>query len=254
MVSSERPHPIFLVPRMTSLFGWRVLPAVALFLVAATAVDAGAQTCRGMPRGGGIALVRGDVYLGPTYGVALSKGIFGVGFNSLSGEAGNTAWDANLRFTLARGIGKFQVCPSLGLEYMNATSEFSDGSELTSRTGTAAAGVGLGFEQEVYNGISLIPFLALDYQFTAIAFSLDAPDDGESSLSGDTLSHVNIQYGGLAKYQSFYVGFSADRFSDTEGSRPYRARLFVGFAFGGASRSTRAAPLPRPPSVRTYDR
>jgi len=239
---------------MTSLPDSRVFSAVTLFLLAATSVDAGAQTCRGMPRGGGIAVVRGDVYLGSTYGVTLSKGIFGAGFNSLSGEAGNTAWDANLRFTLARGIGQFQVCPSLGLEYMNATSEFSDGSKLTSRTGTAAAGVGLGFEQEVYKGISLIPFLGVDYHFTAIAFSLDAPDDGESSLSGDTLSHVNIQYGGLAKYQSFFLGFSADRFSDTKGSRPYRARLFLGFAFGGGNKSSRAAPLPRNPSVRAADR
>lgn len=237
---------------MTSFLGSRVLPAVTLFLLAATSLDA--QTCRGMPRGGGIALVRGDVYLGPTYGVAVSKGIFGAGFNSLSGEAGNTAWDANLRFTLALGSSKFQVCPSLGLEYMNGTSEFSDGSELTSRTATAAAGVGFGFEQEVYKGISLIPFLGVDYHFTAIAFSIDAPDGSDNSLSGDTLSHVNIQYGGLATYQSFYVGFSADRFSDTKGSRPYRARLFLGYAFGGASKSSRAATLPRPSSVRASDR
>ena len=237
---------------MTSLFGSRVLPAVTLFLLATTSVDAGAQTCRGMPRGGGIAFVRGDVYLGPTYGVALSKGFVGAGFNSLSGDDGNKAWDANLRFTLPLGASKFQVCPSLGLEYMNATSEFSDGSQLKAHTATAAAGVGLGFEQEVYKGISLIPFLGVDFHFTAVGFSLDAPDDTENSLSGDTLSHVNIQYGGLAKYQSFYVGFSADRFSDTEGSHPYRARLFLGFAFGGGSKSSRSASIPQP--VRPSDR
>ena len=239
---------------MTSFLGSRVLPAVTLFLLAATSIDAGAQTCRGMPRGGGIAYVRGEQFLGSTNGVAISKGAIGGGFNSLSASAGTSAWDANLRFTLAMGKSKFQWCPSLGIEYLNQSFDVSDGSKLTARNGTVAAGIGFGFEQDVYKGISLIPFLGVDYHFTAIVFSLDAPDDGEDELSGDTLSHLNIQYGGLVKYKSFFAGFSADRFSDTEGSRPYRARLLLGFAFGGGARSSRADPIPRPPSVRRSDR
>ena len=237
---------------MTGFLDSRVLPAVALLLIATTAVHAGAQTCRGMPRGGGIGFVAGNEYLGSTYGVALSKGVVAAGFNSLSGNDRVTSWDANLRFTLAKG-GALQWCPSIGFEFRNDKMGVSDGSELTARIGTAAAGLGLGYEREAYKGISLIPFLGVDYQFTAIVFSLDTPDGAEGELSGDTLSHFSIQYGGLAKYKSFYAGFSADRFLESGTKRPYRARWILGFAFGGGSKSSRAAPVPRPSSVRASD-
>ena len=113
-----------------------------------------------------------------------------------------------------------------------------------------------GFEQEVYNGVSLIPFLGVDYDFTAFVFTLDTPDASEDELSGDTLSHVNIQYGFIAQYKTFYAGMSADRYSDTKGINQYQARWVVGVSFGNSSRqsSKRAAQIPGPATIRSTGR
>lgn len=238
---------------MTSLCSSRVVPMVALLLLATTAVKAEAQACRATPRGGGIAFVKGDVYLGSTYGVAASKGAVAVGFNSLNSDTDVRAWDANIRFTLAMGA-RFQFCPSLGLEYMNQSYAVSDGSELTGRQATAAAGIAFRYEQEVSRGISVAPFIGIDYHFTGVVFSLNTPDASEDELSGDTLSFVNLQYGGVVQYKSFYAGFAADRSLDSERKGLYRTRLLLGLAFGGGNRSSRAAPVPRSSIVRASSR
>ena len=247
---------------MTCFHGSRVLPAVTLFILAASAVDANAQTCRGYFRGdaskgGGIAFVSGATYGASLIGVALSKGAFGVGFNSQSASSDVTAWDANLRFNVAMG-GRFQVCPGLEFDYKNEDWDMGGGMALKSRIGTVQGGIGFGFEQEVYKGLTLIPFLSVDYQFTAIVFTLDTPDNSEDELSGDTLRHFNIRYGGLARYKLFFAGISGDRYSDQKGNRPHSARLFAGFAFGGGSggggKSARQAPVPRPSEVRSTSR
>ncbi|NUQ11756.1 MAG: hypothetical protein HUU26_05405 [Gemmatimonadaceae bacterium] len=246
--------PNFLEQHMTCSPASRVLPVLTLFTLALVATEAQAQTCRGMPRGGGIAFVRGERFGGTTNGVALSKGAFALGFNSLGETQDVTAWDANLRFTLAMG-GKFQVCPALGFDYMNEDWDMGGGMSLKSRIGTAQAGVGFGYEHEFMDGLSVMPFLAVDYQFTAIVFSLDTPDSGEDELSGDTLSHFNVRYGGLVRYKSFFVGIAADRYSDTEGSRPHAARFYGGFAFGaGGGSSARKAPVPRPSAIKASTR
>lgn len=219
----------------------RVLFAATFLVLATTAVDAGAQTCRGMPRGGGIAYARGLSFTGYTNGVALSKGVLGLGFNSLSETVGVSGWDANLRFTLPLGTSKFQICPGLGLEYKNDDMVLND-QDVKTRTATAAAGVSFGSEWDVAKGVSLIPFIGIDYNFNAIVFSVET--DGEEELSGDTLSKVNINYGGLAKYKSFYVGFTADRYSDAKGVNPRRARWLFGLAFGGGSKSAKHSSIP----------
>lgn len=237
---------------MTRFPDSRVLSAIALLLVATTAIEARAQTCRGMPRGGGVGFVVGDQLLGSSYGVALSKGAVGVGFNSLTGNDRISSWDANLRFTLAKG-GALQWCPSIGFEYRNDDITVSDGSTLTARIGTAAAGLAFGYEREVYKGVSVIPFAGVDYQFTAIVFSLDTPDGEEGELSGDTLSHVSIRYGAIAKYRNFYGGFAGDRYLESDIDRPYRVRWILGFAFSGSSRSSRVASVPTP-GVRERER
>lgn len=220
----------------------RTLLATALCLLAAAATVTEAQTCRGAPRGGGIAFVSGQGYPGNTVGASLSKGVIGIGFNSLSENDGVSGWDANLRFTFAFG-NRFQFCPSLGVDYKNEDVRMASDLNLTARTATAAAGVGFGYEQPVFQGLSLIPFIGLDYHFTGIVFTIDDETD-EDELSGDTLSHVNIRYGALVQYKMLYAGFSADRFSDTKGPRPYAARVVVGFAFGSGGKSARKSPVP----------
>jgi hypothetical protein len=171
--------------------------------------------------------------------------VIGAGFNSLSETNGLSGWDANLRINIPLG-GRLQICPGLGFEFKTEEFAVENIGDLTTRTGSASAGLGFGFEQQVFKGVSLIPFAAVDYQFSAIVYSLDTPDNSEDELSGDTLSHFNITYGGLVKYKALYAGVSAERYSDTEGSRPYRARLLVGFAFGGGSRSSRESSMARP--------
>jgi hypothetical protein len=238
---SDRSVTQFPGEQMTCFRGSRVLPALTLIVLSATAIEAGAQTCRGMPRGGGIAYVRGDQFTGSTNGIALSKGFFGLGFNSLSENMGISGWDANLRLTMAFG-SKLQICPALGLEF--AQDEIESLSKVTSRTGTASAGIHLGFEQEVTKGLSVIPFIGVDYQFTAIAYSLEVEGD-DDEISGDTLSHANLTAGALARYKSFFAGLTLDRDLDEDGGIPYRTRLLIGFAFGAGGRSSYVAPLPR---------
>jgi hypothetical protein len=225
-------------------FSSRVFPVVVA-LLASGAITANAQTCRGMPRGGGIAFTLGNVYLGSTYGVSASKGIIALGFNSLSSETDVTAWDGNVRFTVPLRVSKLQACPSLGLEYENQTVPLLDGRELSAQHASAAAGVGLSYEQELSRGISIAPFLAIDYRFNAIVYSIDVEDE-EDELSGDTLSYVNLTYGGLVQYKSFYAALAVDRSTGDEGGL-YRSRLYLGFSFGG-NRSSRSTATPRSPT------
>jgi hypothetical protein len=175
--------------------------------------------------------------VGSSLGATLSKGPIAVGFNSFSGNDDITTWDANLRLTMAMG-GKLQWCPSIGFDFRSSDLDISDGSKLTARTGTAAAGLSLGYEQEVSKGVSVVPFIGVDFQFSAVVFSLDTPDSEEGELSGDTLSTVNLLYGALATYKSFFAGVAMNRFADA-GGRPYRARWILGYAFGGSSSSSR---------------
>lgn len=222
----------------------RSLQLTALSILAVTTTTAQAQTCRGAPRGGGIAFVSGKGYPGTTVGASLSKGVIGLGFNSLSETDGVSGWDANFRLTLPFGASRFQFCPSLGIDYKNEDVQLANDLNLTARIATAAAGIGFGYEQEVFKGVSLIPFAGVDYHFTAIVFTLDDETE-DDALSGDTLSHFNIRYGALVQYKMIYAGISADRYSDTEGSRPYAARYVLGFAFGGGSSSGRRSPVPQ---------
>lgn len=231
---------------MTSSFGSRVLSLVAFALLGATARTAEAQICRGMPSGGGVAFALGSQYLGPSYGVAFSKGAIAAGYNSLSSDTDVSGWDANIRFSAAMGGSSFKVCPSLGIDYATEGRPIADGSEFTARIATAAAGLAFGYEQRVGQGVSVVPFVGVDYHFKALVYSLSTEDSDEDELSGDTLSYVNIQYGGLVQYKSFYAGFAADR-STHESGGLYRTRLLLGFAFGGGSKSARQSPAPRTP-------
>ena len=236
----------------------RVLTATALVVLAATPVEAGAQTCRGMPRRGGIAFVHSSTYGGPQNGVAVSlaggRTAIGGGFRSQSEDLGVSAWGADLRFSVLLGAGNLQICPGLGLDYTNEDWDIGDGLALTTRIASAQAGVGLGYEREVYEDLTVAPFLGLDYQFTAWVFTLDSPETTDDELSGDTLSHFNIRYGVLAQYKFVYAGVSADRYSDTKGSSPYLGRWIVGVSFGGGNRATRQAPVSRSVAARAAER
>ncbi|HEX9563327.1 MAG TPA: hypothetical protein VF981_05120 [Gemmatimonadaceae bacterium] len=245
---------------MTCLRSSRVLQAATLLVFLTTAANAGAQTCRGTPRGGGLAFVRGQSFVGSTNGVAaaVAGGRFAIDgdYRSLTADAeGVSGFDASVRFSLLLGGNNLLVCPSLGFVYNSEDWEFGDGGSLTTRTGSARAGLGLGYQREVYKGLSLIPFISADYDFTAIVFTLDPAEEGDEELSGDTLSRVNVQYGILAQYKFFYAGISADRYSDTKGDRPLLARWMVGITFGGSRSSQRrasvAAPIEGPGTVRS---
>lgn len=221
---------------MTSVSTLRALAVVTLGLLVCTQRTAEAQSCRGMPRGGGLAFAMGDQFLGSSYGVAASKGPIAVGFNTLSSESEISAWDANVRFTLAMGASRLQFCPSLGIDYQNQSVPVFDGSELTVRHATAGAGVGVSYQFDATRGISITPFLAGDYHFSGIMFSL-SDEDAEDELSGDTLSFVNLQYGGVVQYKTFFAAFVADRSLANDGGL-YRTRLMLGISLGGGGGSS----------------
>ncbi len=226
---------------MTLVPGSRI-PALVFALIAGTSASAQAQTCRGMPRAGGVAFALGQVYLGSTYGFAASKGILALGFNSLNSDTDVSGWDANFRLTVPMG-SSIQICPSLGIDYTNLTSPIPDGRELTTRDATGAAGIGISIDREVRAGISVAPFVAVDYHFNAMVFSLDNEDE-EDDLSGDTLSYLNIQYGGVVRFKTFYAGLTVDRSAGDEKGL-YRSRLFLGLAFGGGGSAARKSPVPQ---------
>ena len=213
---------------------WFVLFTIGAIPLSAS--SAHAQACYGTPSRSHIAYEYGTVPLGQSHGASLSL----VGRRTalaLGASVGDiedvSAQDASLRFGLQFPAGKVQFCPALGLGFARRSSDPSRPFDVTSNKLSLGAGVGVGFEQEVFAGVSLIPFVAARYQFNLVYITIDQAD-ADTEVSGDTVSTVDFQYGLTANWKVLFVGFSAQRYSDSE--RADFARIVVGLTFGGRSR------------------
>jgi len=224
------------------------LPALtALVALTAGASRLGAQVCNGTPNGKSVAYEYGRMSVGSSQGVsgtlAGGRTAIGAGFairdvgDDVSGQQGS------LRFSLVFPAGKVSICPGLGLVYQHDTWDAPNDAKLTTHNLGARAGVGLGFEQEVYHGFSLAPYVVGQYEFAISVFDLKvtSSDEVDAQTTGDTTSHVQIEYGLIGRYHALYAGIAAHRTSDTDGIRPYMARFLVGFAFSGGGRSKRSS-------------
>ena len=200
-----------------------------------------AQACFGTPSRTNVAYEYGMLSFGQSNGVsaALVGGRTALGLALRTGEIDDLDMQgADLRFSLKVPAGRVQICPALGVGYKSLTSEPATDFKINSKTLSLRAGAGVGIEQEVYAGISLIPFVAARYEFSLVYIDVDAPNaDPDDEISGDTLSRVDFEYGLTATWRMLYVGIAAQRNSDS-GSRPYFARYILGFTFGSGS-STR---------------
>ena len=222
-----------------------VLAIVSALVVMPSAISA--QACHGTPGGASLGYEYGKMSVGRSQGVsgalagqrvAVGAGLAVRDLGELSGQ------QAALRFSLVLPFSKLTLCPGLGAIYQHDSWEQPDAT-LTAHWLSLRAGAGLGFEQHVYGGFSINPFVVAQYDFTVSAFDLDvtSSDSANVELVADTLSRVQIEYGLIGRYRFLYGGIAAHRTGDQKGTRPYMARWIVGVSFS-TGRSTRAAPAP----------
>jgi hypothetical protein len=164
----------------------------------------------------------------------------GVGLRTRDLESDATGQEYLFRLSLKFGAARVQICPGFGVGFARDEWSTPTGLTLTSNALTARAGAGIGFEQEVHKGLSAIPFVVVQYAFTATAFDLDDGIGGDAEITGDTLSRVDIEYGLMARYRFLYGGIAAQRNSERSGNHPYMARWIIGFAFKQQSARARS--------------
>jgi hypothetical protein len=145
-----------------------------------------------------------------------------------------TGQQAALRFSVVLPLLAIRICPGVGLLYQHDTWDQSDAS-VTVHNVSLRAGAGLGFEQHVFAGLSVNPFVVGQYDFTltALDFEPSGADSSNVQLTGDTLSRVQIEYGVIGRYRFLFGGIAAHRTSDQKGIRPYMARYILGVSFSG---------------------
>lgn len=222
---------------MTNSRRYRYLAAPVLLASTLSVSRVQAQACLGTPSRSNIAYENGSVSYGQSHGAsaALVGRRTALGLAARFGEVGDlTSQDGALRFAIRIPAGKVEICPTLGLGLARRISEPSQDWTITSNTVTLQAGIGVGIEQQVFAGISVIPFVAARYGFGIVAITIDAPD-AETEVSGDTLSGVDFEYGLMGRWKVLFGGVAAQRNSDS-GSRPYFARYVLGFTFGSTSK------------------
>ena len=214
-----------------------------------TAPTANAQACFGTPNRSSVAFEHGLPQVGSVNGAeaTLVRRRFNLNVNGrvTSVDPDVDGYQGALRLGLQFGTSRFAFCPALGVGLTSETWEPTSDLSLRSRTLSLRGGAGFGFEQPIYKGVSAIPFVAARYEFDAIVLDDAKSPDPETEIGGDTLSVVDIQYGLTLRYRFAYLGFAAQRNSDTKGSRPYYSHILLGFTFGSDGKPARRRSLPR---------
>jgi hypothetical protein len=203
-------------------------------------VSARAQTCFGTPSRGGLAFEHGNITFGTTNGasgaIASQHLAFGGGFRRVELDpdvSGNVGWG---RLSFIIPASRVQICPGIGAEYDQRTWEAVATGSLTSRQLTARAGIGMGVEQPVVAGLSLIPFAAAHFNYRVVDYRLDF-EGADVKETGDTSSVAHLEYGVLARYAFLYGGFAAER--PMKSSPPSLARWLIGITFQTNRQSVR---------------
>ena len=210
--------------------------AAFLLVIFAHPVVLGAQACLGTPTRGGIAYQNVRYTVGSGHGAtaafAPGKVAFGAHFNTRTNNAEKSGNEGGGRFAVVVPLGRVQLCHGIQASFYSGTWNAPAGVEVKSQVLTAKAGAGIGLEQPIYRGLSIIPSVGVHYAFTVTKFDVNPPS-GEVTTSGDTLSQVAIDYAVLARFRFIYGGVSGLRYADTKGGAPAMARYIIGFAFGG---------------------
>lgn len=231
----------------------RLVRFASIVLACYTTPQLGAQICQSTPSRGGLAFEHGKVNFGTTNGVT---GAISGGHLALSGayrhvEIGQ-AVSGNAtegRFAVVLGGSRVQVCPGFGAEYQTLAWTMGSDGTLNSRQLVGRAGLGIGIEQPVFGGVSVIPFALIQYAYTLVDYKLDATNAKVQEV-GDTASAGDAEYGLLAHYKFVYGGFTARR--ALKNAPPYLARWVVGLSFSTGGPSHRELERPAgPPSTRS---
>jgi len=205
-----------------------------MLTIAATSLDA--QVCHGTPAAGGVEynyqkFSVGTANSGIATWAAKRVAIAG-GFALRTVTPDFKGQDAHLRISGVFGSSRFSVCPGIRVGYQRDTWDAEPGVALKTNSLSLGGGVGFGYEQPVYNELSIAPFVVAGYQFNAVHYDLEATNS-ETDVTGDTLSGLAIEYGIVARYRVAYVGFAASRAPETEGRHPTSTRFIVGITFSG---------------------
>ena len=145
-----------------------------------------------------------------------------------------TGQQGALRFSVVLPLLALRICPGLGAVYQHDTWDRDDAS-LTVHNVSLRAGAGIGFERQLFAGLSVNPFVVTQYEFNLVAldFSPTGADSSTVHLTGDTLSRVQIEYGVMGRYRFLFGGIAAHRTGSQKGIHPYMARYILGVSFSG---------------------
>lgn len=215
----------------------RLLTIAAGLLLPATSEG---QLCHGLPAKS-IAFEYGRLAVGTSQGALATLGGLELAARLRDISSTYSGHEGSLRYSVRIGSSRVQFCPSVGATYQRDTWDVSVGSSFTINALTLRGGGGIGFMQPVFRGVAVNPFVGVHYQFKATHFDAEGTPDENFEVSGDTLSEVEIEYGMMAHYRSFYGGVVAHRFAKYKGLAPYMARWIVGFSFSGSRRPASSA-------------
>jgi hypothetical protein len=194
-----------------------------------------------MPRGGGVAFEYSGLTLGNAYGgtAAIAGGLMAVGatFRIRDITTDVSGMEGAARLSVVLGPNRLSICPGIGVGYQRDQWDAPDDISVTSHTFMLRAGVGIGYELPEFGGISVAPYAAAHYEFAGRAHQLDVTE-GETPVTGDTLSHAQLEWGVAARYGMFFAAFAANH-SSTHPARPYMERVLIGLAFGSRERASR---------------
>jgi hypothetical protein len=228
------------------LLRWRRVVLAALLLVA-VAPRLDAQACHGMPARGGVAYEFGRHTVGTSHGLhavwAGRRTALDVGGRIRDVSPTVSGQEAAAGFALVLGSQRYSVCPGLGLRYERLSWDVQPDASVDANALFIRGGVGLGVQLPDYKGLTAAPYVGVHYAFAVMVYRADGPD-ADPTLTPDTLSHVEIEYGLIGRYRFLIGGIAANRTSESEGNRPALARWIIGLTFAGnpSRRGTPSSP------------
>jgi hypothetical protein len=206
-------------------------------------VLARAQVCLGTPAGIAVAYEFGSRTVGKANGAAASlargRTAWGLSYRHHDVQQDLTGHEGELRFSLVFPAKRLMLCPTLKLGAQRDTWNVTDDMTLKSNRLTIGVGGAAGLQQRLFwDYLHIIPFLAIRYEFNAIAHQLDVAES-ENEITPDTISGMAFEYGVLVKFHGFHVGRVLHRRAG-DGSTHF-GRFVMGYSWG--AKPSPASPL-----------
>jgi len=210
---------------------------VGLLGVCVIALPMRGQACHGTPRGGAIAFEHAELSIGKSEGgsiaVAGNHAAIAGTYRYRKVAPDRNGHEGATRLSLVLGMSNLVLCPTLGLDYQRDTWTIDQSSSVLSNRLAGRGGLNAGLDIPLGKSFLITPFAGGQYEFAVLEFD-PSGSGGNSNIMGDTLSHVDLEFGAIAQFKSLYGGFSVNRHTDF--GRPYMARFVVGFALGSKRR------------------